>query len=299
MAEASAQSSSRLTTPATASTPASGTPVEGRRARTGPSQRVLSRSPIEQPIAADFDPSTLIGLIIAVGAVLLAQYLEGGSASTLVHGPALLIVVGGTLGASLVQSPLPVLRRTVGLTRWILTSPRLPFDAAIDVMVTWSRVARKDGLLALERVMGNQADPFLAKGLQLLIDGSEPEAIRRTLEADIDAREGRELEAARVFDTMGGYAPTIGIIGAVIGLIQVMGHLDEPAALGAGIAVAFVATIYGVGLANILLLPLGGRIRSAILEHSRYQELLSEGLSAIAEGENPRVVEHRLRGLIR
>lgn len=253
----------------------------------------------EQRIPARFDPSTLVGLTIALGAVLLANFLEGGSPWSLVHGPALLIVGGGTLGACLVQSPLPVLRRACGLTLWILATPKPAFDEAVESMVGWSRIARKDGLLALERMLAHQGDPFILKGLQLLIDGSEPEVIRRTLESDIDSREGRDLEAAQVFETMGGYAPTIGIIGAVLGLIQVMGNLADPAALGSGIAVAFVATIYGVGVANLFLLPVAGRLRAAIQEHSRYQELLTEGLSAIAEGENPRVVEYRLRGLVR
>jgi chemotaxis protein MotA len=244
-----------------------------------------------------FDPLTLLGLCIAFGAVLVAQQLEGGAIATLLHGPAFLIVVGGSLGACLVQTPGPVLLRTLRLSRWLFASPKPETDLAVQALVDWARVARKDGLLALERLLAQQNDPFLFRGLQLLVDGAEPEVIRRTLEIEIDAREGRELEAAAVYESVGGYAPTIGVIGAVLGLIQVLGNLENPSLLGDGIAVAFVATIYGVGLANLVLLPLAGRLRSAIQELSRYQDLLTEGLTAIAEGENPRVVEYRLRGL--
>ncbi len=246
-----------------------------------------------------FDPLTLLGFCIAFGAVLVAQQLEGGAIGTLLHGPAFLIVMGGSLGACLVQTPWPVLARTIRISRWLIAAPRPETEVAVQALVDWARVARKDGLLALERLLAQQNDPFLHRGLQLLVDGAEPEVIRRTLEIDIDAREARELEAAAVFESVGGYAPTIGIIGAVLGLIQVLGNLENPSVLGDGIAVAFVATIYGVGLANLVLLPLAGRLRSAIQEQSRYQDLLTEGLSAIAEGENPRVVEYRLLGLAR
>jgi len=267
-------------------------------ARTSPAGSPAARA-FGRSTPTRFDPLTFLGLCIAFGAVLVAQQIEGGSVATLVHGPAFLIVVGGSLGACLVQTPWPVLERTLRISRWLIAAPRPETDIAVQALVDWSRVARKDGLLALERLLAQQNDPFLHRGLQLLVDGAEPEVIRRTLEIDIDAREGREFEAAAVYESVGGYAPTIGIIGAVVGLIQVLGNLENPAALGDGIAVAFVATIYGVGLANLVLLPLAGRLRSAIQDLSRYQDLLTEGLTAIAEGENPRVVEYRLLGLAR
>jgi chemotaxis protein MotA len=270
--------------------------VRSPAARTGSSLPVAN---LGGAAPSRFDPLLVLGLCVAVGAVLLAQQIEGGAMATLVHGPAFLIVVGGSCGALLVQTPWPVLLRTIRISRWLVAAPRPDSEGAVRALVDWARVARKDGLLALERLLAQQNDPFLFRGLQLLVDGTEPEVMRRTLEIDIDAREGREMEAVAVYESLGGYAPTIGIIGAVLGLIQVLGSLEDPSTLGHGIAVAFVATIYGVGLANLVLLPLAGRLRSAVQEVSRYQDLITEGLTAIAEGENPRVVEYRLLGLAR
>ena len=159
-------------------------------------------------------------------------------------------------------------------------------------------VARKDGLLGLESIADLEVDHFSRKGLQLLVDGAEPEAIRSIMEVDLITQEGRDLQAAKVYEGMGGYAPTIGIIGAVMGLIHVMGNLADPSQLGSGIAVAFVATIYGVGLANLLLIPIGNKLKSVVLRQSRYREMLLEGILSIAEGENPRSIELKLQGFI-
>ncbi len=245
-----------------------------------------------------FDPLSIVGLALALVAILAGQYLEGGSATALVNGPALLIVGGGTLGAVMVQSPLPVFLRAIRMLPWIVLPPVPPMQAMLESLVEWGRVARKDGLLGLENLVEDVGDAFARKGLQLLVDGHEPPAIRATLEIDICAREQAEVAGARVFEAMGGYAPTIGIIGAVMGLIHVMGNLSDPSRLGGGIAVAFVATIYGVALANLLLLPAGGKLRALVGTQSRYQELITEGIVAIAEGENPRIIEARLRGLL-
>lgn len=244
------------------------------------------------------DPLSIVGLALALAAILAGQYLEGGSAAALLNGPALLIVGGGTLGAAMVQSPLPVFVRAIRMLPWIVLPPSPPMQATMEMLVEWGRVARKDGLLGLENLVEEVDDLFARKGLQLLVDGHEPPAIRATLEIDISAREHAEVAAARVFDAMGGYAPTIGIIGAVMGLIHVMGNLSDPSKLGGGIAVAFVATIYGVALANLLLLPAGGKLRALVGTQSRYQEMITEGVVAIAEGENPRIIEARLRGLL-
>lgn len=159
-------------------------------------------------------------------------------------------------------------------------------------------VARKEGLLGLEAVADAEPDPYARKGLQLLVDGAEPESIRSILEVDLYTQEARDIQAAKVFESMGGYAPTIGIIGAVMGLIHVMGNLADPSMLGSGIAVAFVATIYGVGFANLLLLPMGNKLKSIALRQSRYREMLLEGILSIAEGENPRSIELKLQGFM-
>lgn len=245
------------------------------------------------------DILTVLGLIVGVSAILLGQFFEGGSITTLVNGPAAMIVLGGTIGAVMLQSPLAIFLRALQMTVWVLVNPRLEHDTTIDKIINWSNIARREGLLGLENIEETETDPFARKGLQLLIDGSEPESIRSIMEVDISTRERFDHQAASVFESMGGYSPTIGIIGAVLGLIQVMGNLSDPSRLGAGIAVAFVATIYGVGLANLVFLPVAKKLKTLVQEHTQYREMLIEGMVSIAEGENPRNIEVKLLGYIR
>jgi chemotaxis protein MotA len=240
------------------------------------------------------DRVALIGAIVGFGAILGGNYLEGGQASALLNVPALVIVLGGTLGAVLLQTPYVRLKRALALIRWVLTPPRADFAGAITHICDWSRRTRKEGLLGLENILDAERDAFTRKGLEMIIDGGEPHVIRRALEMDLTARTESDLAAAQVFRAMGGYAPTIGILGAVLGLIHVMGNLADPGALGQGIATAFVATIYGVGFANLLFLPVADRLRAVVLRVADGRALLVEGLLAIAEGEHPRSIEVRL-----
>lgn len=240
------------------------------------------------------DYLTLIGIIVAFGAILLGQYLEGGHLATLINGPAFLIVFGGTFGAIMVQSPLHIFLRSMRMLPWIVNPPALPMQETLDKILNWSSIARREGLLGLEKFSESEADLFTRKGLQLLVDGNEPEVLRKTLEIEILAQEERDLQAAKIYEGMGGYSPTIGIIGAVMGLIHVMGNLSDPSKLGGGIAVAFVATIYGVGIANLLLLPLANKLKSLVKARSRYQDMLTDGLIAIGEGDNPQLIAIRL-----
>ena len=244
------------------------------------------------------DVLSLIGIIMAFVAIIGGNYLEGGHLGALVNGPAALIVVGGTVGAALLQSPVSAFKRAMQTLVWIIFPPRIDMAAGIDQVVNWSLTARKEGLLGLESVADAEPDSYSRKGLQLLVDGAEPEAIRSVLEVDYMTRESREIEAAKVFESMGGYAPTIGIIGAVMGLIHVMGNLADPAQLGSGIAVAFVATIYGVASANLLLLPIASKLKAIALRQSLYREMMLEGILSIAEGENPRSIELKLQGFV-
>lgn len=244
------------------------------------------------------DVLSLIGIILAFVAILGGNYLEGGHVGALVNGPAALIVIGGTLGAAFLQAPVHVLKRSGVVIRWIFLPPKIDLLGGIARVVSWSMTARKEGLLGLESVADLERDDYARKGLQLLVDGAEPEAIRSILEVDLYTQEGRDIQAAKVFESMGGYAPTIGIIGAVMGLIHVMGNLADPSKLGSGIAVAFVATIYGVGFANLLLLPIASKIKAVALRQSRYREMLLEGILSIAEGENPRSIELKLQGFM-
>lgn len=168
----------------------------------------------------------------------------------------------------------------------------------ISNITGWSMIARKDGLLGLEAVADAELDPYAKKGLQLLVDGMESEGIRSILEVDLYTQEDRDIQASKFYECMGGYAPTIGIIGAVLGLIHVMGNLADPSQLGTGIAVAFVATIYGIGAANLLFLPVASKIQVVVLGQSRYREMLLEGILSIAEGENPRSIELKLQGFM-
>ncbi|HMM77677.1 MAG TPA: flagellar motor protein [Gammaproteobacteria bacterium] len=245
------------------------------------------------------DSSSIAGLLLGIAAVVVGQYLEGGHLAMLVNGPALLIVVGGTLGATMVQSPTHVFLRALRMSSWIFRPPAVPLELAMKELLHWCRVARRDGLLGLEALVESVRNPYARKALQLLIDGNEPPVIRETLQIDSAVREQRDLLAAKVFDGMGGYAPTLGILGAVIGLIQVMNNLSDPSMLGQGIGVAFVATVYGVGLANLVFLPIGVKLRTLVREETRLEELIAIGITAIADGENPRVVESRLQGLLK
>ncbi|SDR97653.1 chemotaxis protein MotA [Halopseudomonas litoralis] len=241
---------------------------------------------------------SIIGVILAFVAIIGGNHLEGGHISALLNGPAALIVIGGTLGAALIQTPLPVFKRALGLFRWVFVSLDNPLREGIGKVVNWSNIARKDGLLGLEAFADMESDLFARKGLQLLADGCEPDTLRSILEVELVSRENNDLRAARVYESMGGYAPTIGIIGAVMGLIHVMGNLADPSMLGSGIAVAFVATIYGVALANLLLLPIANKLKAVILQQSCYREMMLEGLLSIAEGENPRSIEMKLEGFL-
>lgn len=245
------------------------------------------------------DILSIIGIIVGVGAILLGQYLDGGHVASLINGPALIIVFGGSLGAIMLQSPLSVFMHAMKLFFWIFKPPKLLLDESIQRIVKWSDISRRNGLLGLENVLSQEDDPFIRRGIQMLVDGHEPEAIRLSMEIDLISKERFDMQAAKVFEGMGAYAPTIGIIGAVLGLIHVMGNLADPTKLGSGIAVAFVATVYGVAMANLLFIPIGNKIKSVIQEESQFKEMLIEGIVSIADGENPRLIESRLYGFVR
>lgn len=245
------------------------------------------------------DGLAVAGAFLAVLAILLGQTLEGGHVSSLINGPAFLIVLGGTLGAIMLQAPSDILRRAIRIMFWVFFPP---VDQSPDILrkiENWSHVSRKSGLLGLEDAVELESDEFTRKGLQMLVDGKGPGELRGVLETQIAFDEEFDMDAAKLYEAMGGYAPTIGILGAVMGLIHVMENLSEPARLGAGIATAFVATIYGVGLANLILLPLANKLKAVALRQSRQRELLLEGLIAISEGENPRNISARLQAYIR
>ena len=244
------------------------------------------------------DILTLVGLVVAFGGIIGGMLEEGGHIGSLLNAAAFIIVFGGTIGAVLVQTPMDAFKRALARSKWAFMPPKIPLQETIEKIVGWSNIARKEGLLRLEDHIQQEPDPFASKALQLLVDGKEPEEIRHILEMDLGIREETDMQAMGFYDGLGGYAPTIGIIGAVLGLIHVMGNLADPSKLGGGIAAAFVATIYGLVLANVFALPMGNKIKSVIKKQTRLGELVIEGVIAIAHGENPRNIESRLQGFI-
>lgn len=240
------------------------------------------------------DGLTLVGIIIAFMAIIIGQMIEGGSINSLLNLPALLIVLGGTLGAVMIQSPVRTFLRAFRILPWIFFPPVQPYEQSRIQLVELSRKSRQFGLLSLEEHLNREANPLLAQGLELLVVGVDKQNIRQVLETEIDRNEERDMHAASVFESMGGYSPTIGILGAVLGLIQVMSHLSDPAALGTGIAVAFVATIYGVGMANLLFLPIAHKLKACIQSKVHHDEMLIEGIVSMASGESPNVLNLKL-----
>jgi chemotaxis protein MotA len=244
------------------------------------------------------DKISALGLLIGIAAIIGGQVLEGGHVGSLSQPTALLIVLGGTMGAVMLQSPYATFMRGLRMVRWVWFPPVIDNLLLIKQISSWSQVARREGLLALENITNQVKDEFTRKGLQLLVDGAEPERLREVLEVEIDTYEQELKLSARVWEAAGGYSPTIGILGAVLGLIHVMENLSDPSKLGAGIAVAFVATIYGVGLANLVFLPMANKLKAHINRLVAQRELIVDGLLGIANGDNPRIIESRLQGYI-
>ena len=244
------------------------------------------------------DKISLFGLLIGLVAILGGQVLEGGHVGSLTQPTALLIVLGGAMGAVMLQSPYATFVRGVRMARWVWYPPVIDYLQLIKQITGWSQLSRREGLLALENAMGQLKDDFARKGLQLLVDGAEPERLREVLEVEINTYEHELKMSARIWEAAGGYSPTIGILGAVLGLIHVMENLSDPSKLGAGIAVAFVATIYGVGLANLVFLPMSNKLKAHINRLLVQREMIVDGLVGIANGDNPRIIESRLRGYI-
>lgn len=244
------------------------------------------------------DKISIIGLLLGLLAVVGGQILEGGHVASLIQPTAFLIVIGGTLGAIMLQSPYSVFISGLKMIKWVFIPPVVTPKLLISQVGQWSQIARKEGLLALEGQIDGLWDPFARKGLQLLVDGAEPEKLREVLDVEIGAYEANLKLSAKVWEAAGGYSPTIGIIGAVMGLIHVMENLTDPSKLGSGIAVAFVATIYGVGAANLIFLPVAKKLMANITLLVASREMLVDGLVGIANGDNAMIIEARMQGYL-
>jgi chemotaxis protein MotA len=244
------------------------------------------------------DMVSLIGTILGFVVIILGTVLKGSTVGALWNPAAFVIVFFGTLAALLVQNQGKVLKHALKMMSMVYKPPRHQPGDLISRIVGWSEISRRQGLLGLEPQIEAESDSFISKGLQLLVDGGEPEAIRSVLEVDLETREAVDLAGAKVYENAGIYSPTLGIIGAVMGLMAVMQNLADPSKLGHGIAAAFVATIYGVALANMFMLPMSARLKSLISKQSQMREILIEGLVSIAQGDNPRQIEARLQGYL-
>ena len=240
------------------------------------------------------DLATVAGVVLAFGGILGGLVLEKGQLKDIRQVTAAMIVLGGTFGATLVSTPLRVFLSAFGRLKAVLFERSEDIHLLIEEIIGYAVKARKNGLVSLESEADAIADPFIRKALTLAVDGTDMDEIRKMLELEIDIDEQRAEADAKVFEAAGGYAPTIGIIGAVLGLIQVMKHLEDIKEVGSGIAVAFVATIYGVGVANILLLPAAAKIKARARAALEMKELVIEGVSGIVEGVNPKLLRCKL-----
>jgi chemotaxis protein MotA len=242
------------------------------------------------------DKSSLAGVFLAVGGILLGLFLEGGRLSQILQPTAAVIVFGGTLGAVMLQFPLRVVLAAFRrLARVFVDNSKNPQEIIAEI-VSYAHKARKHGIVSLDEDLEKINDPFLKKALMLAVDGTEPQEIRKMMELELDNQAEHDENIPRVFESAGGFSPTIGIIGAVLGLIQVMQHLDDISEVGRGIAVAFVATVYGVAAANIFFLPVAGKIKLRMRQEWTRREMMLEGVISILEGMNPRMIETKLMG---
>lgn len=244
------------------------------------------------------DRISIIGTILGFVVIVMGTVLKGSTVEALWNPAAFVIVFFGTLAALLVQNQGAVMKHALKMMKLIYRPPRHEPRDLISRIVGWSEISRRQGLLGLEPSIDKETDPLIRKGLQLLVDGTEPEIIRSVLEVEISTREHTDMDAARMFEHAGVYSPTMGIIGAVMGLIAVMQNLADPGKLGHGIAAAFVATIYGIALAYLLMLPTAAKLKSITRSRAQLGELLVEGLISIAQGDNPRHIENKLKGFL-
>jgi chemotaxis protein MotA len=244
------------------------------------------------------DKASFGGIILALGGVLAGLLLEGGNFGQILQPTAAMIVFGGTLGAVLLQFPLAIILLAFRRLGSVFVNPQRDPQAAIRQLVEFAQKARREGIVSLDAELPQIEDSFLKKSLMLAVDGTEPQELRKMMELELDNQAEYEEQVPQVFESAGGFAPTVGILGAVLGLIQVMQHLDKIDEVGRGIAVAFVATIYGVGSANLLYLPIAGKMKLRIREEQVMREMTLEGVASILEGMNPRMLETKLLGFM-
>lgn len=244
------------------------------------------------------DLATILGIVVAVGMILLGQILEGGHPGSLVQATAFIIVIGGTIGACMVHCTMGDFVRGLKMAKNAFFDKKIDINHTLEELVTLAGLARREGLIALESKIAEIKDPFMARTLEHAVDGVSAADLRNLMEVDLEMEDKTQLCAAALFETAGGYAPCVGILGAVLGLIHVMENLDDPSKLGPGIAVAFVATVYGVGAANLLFLPMGNKLKRKIQLEALEKTMIIDGVCAIIEGVNASTMKKRLHSYV-
>jgi chemotaxis protein MotA len=242
--------------------------------------------------------STAIGMGMAVAVLLLSVIMEGGNPASLLNIPALLIVGGGTFGATLSSTSFALAKGMPKLAILAIKGEEIEPTGVVPLMVRLAEKARREGVLALEDELQQIEDPFTRKGLQLVVDGADSEIVEAILGAEIETTQARHLRNSNLFQTAGGFAPTLGILGTVLSLVHVLENLSSPSTLGHSIAGAFLATLYGVGSANLMLLPIGNRLKEMSAREVAYRELLLEAILSIQAGDNPRMLEEKLQSFL-
>jgi chemotaxis protein MotA len=244
------------------------------------------------------DLLSVVGLLIAAVAVVGGYLIEGGSFDVLFNGSALLIVFGGTFGAAMIQSHVSIFSHAMKMMLWALFPPRLGARRMVKKIIEWSNIARKEGLLGLETIAETESDVFARKGLQLLVDGNDPEVIKRVLQVEIRSKKQYDNHAATIVESMGRYSIIAGILAAVIGLMQTTHETPPPEAVRAGVEAALIALVYGFCFAQFVFVPCARKLQYVIGAQAQIQDMLLEGVLSIAEGENPRNIETKLQGFI-
>lgn len=244
------------------------------------------------------DLGTILGILVAFIGILAGQAIEGGSVFQILQPTAAMIVFGGTLGAVMIAFPIAVIKQAASDLLHVFKEDTIEPTAVIDEVIKFTNKARREGIISLEKDAAGVKDEFFRKSIMMAVDGSEPKELRQTMEVELQYMEERGDHSAKVYEAAGGFAPTIGIIGAVLGLIQVMQHLDNIDEVGKGIAVAFVATIYGVASANIFFLPAAGKLKFKNRKKMIIKEMMLEGTLGILEGQNPRLIEGKLTSFL-
>ena len=245
------------------------------------------------------DRGSIGGVILAIAGIVAGLLIEGGKISQILQPTAALIVFGGTMGAILLQFPISTVTSAFRSMAHVFVAPQRQNEELVQLLISFANKARRNGVVSLDADLAEITDPFLRQSLMLAVDGTEPAELRKIMRVALDCASEREERLPQVFESAGGFSPTIGILGAVLGLIQVMQHLDNIQEVGRGIAVAFVATIYGVGIANLFFLPFAGKIRIHLHDDQQRREMMLEGVISILEGMNPRMLALKLSGFLK